>query len=143
MRVRRANLEDLSAVNALLASYGIRTITDACFNSTDLSLVAVDKEQVIGFIFAGRFCKGTRAYVDHFVVSKDYHRKGVGYRLAKKLFKVGMLKGVESYFAHITHDEYHDASAMNCLRHAMGSNGRTYTLVEGFMQTAKQELGLA
>lgn len=142
MIVRRARQEDLASVNGLLAGYGMDTIDPEYINSQDISLVAEDKGNVVGFIFVGRFAKGTIGYVDCFVVSPEYHGKKVGEKLARKALKVCLAKGVKLGFAHIAQDEYMDNVGMNALKNAMGTDGLTYMLIKGRSEHIKQELKL-
>ncbi len=142
MLIRRAKHIDIDGINVLLNQYAMQTIDPSYVNKHDFALVAEDKGRIVGFLFVGRMANGTKGYIDHFVVDRDYHRKGVGERLAKKMIKISAMKGLKEAIGFIAFDEFHDASAMNALKSAMSSPNLNFRMVRANVDTVKQELGI-
>lgn len=140
MRALKANRQDLDGINSICAKYGIKTVAPEYINSKDLSLVAKDGNKVVGFIWCGILCQGTKGYIDCFVVDPEYQGMGVGQLLAHKLLKVALKKGVRETFGIIAHGAYHDNSAMNALKMAMMAAPKTYTYVYADVTNTVNEL---
>lgn len=140
MQVRRAKRYEINKINELLNIYGFKTIDASYINPRDVALIAVDGPKVVGFIWLGLMRQNKSAYVDCFMVHPDYAHKKVGQQLCMKSLELSNKIGVESVFGIIAHSKYHDKSAYNALRMAMGSDGQVYTQVKAQISHVLHEL---
>lgn len=121
--------------------YGKYTVDAAHINHRDISLVAVNDNKVVGFLYVGLMAKNTVGYMDKFTIHPDYANQGIGQQLAVKALEESVKRGVREVFGIIQQDQYHDKSAMNALRMAIGSNGTPYTYVRADINFILSELG--
>lgn len=144
MIVTRCKSADYPAIKHLLSLYDKKMdITRSHLNKRDIALqVRLPTGEIIGFVWCGLMANKTIAYVDKAVVHPAYHHKGVLNKLYLELLSKAYEVGVKDVFAVIKHDEYHDASAVNCLRMAVGADSDSYTYVTNTLDKMKSELGL-
>lgn len=142
MFISTATKQDIPAIQYLLASYGSKLSLDpALINNKDIALQARDESgKLIGFLWVGLMAKNTLGYMDKFCVDKDYSKKGVGKALALALKDRLVKRRVKTVFGIIRQDQYHDKSAMNALRMAVGGDQISYTYVIADVAHAIQEL---
>lgn len=142
--VSHCKLSDLSAIKNLLSLYGKKIeITPAHLNKRDISLQArLPSGELVGFVWCGLMANKTLAYVDKAVIHPDHHHQGILNTLYKALFKRAYELGIKEVFAIIRQDEYHDASAVNTLKMAVGADSLNYTYVVAKLDKMKKDLGL-
>lgn len=141
MIIKPANKQDLPAINYLLNKYGKMSVSDSYINKKDVALqVREESGELIGFIWCGLMANGTIAYIDKFCIDPEYTHRGIGLLLAKYLQQVLHKRKVKSVFGLIKQDKYHDKSAMNSLRMAMGAHDASYTFVETDLLHSIKEL---
>ena len=143
MRLHRAEKQDLPAIQELLATYGSgMTISPEHLTKRDIALCARDASgALVGFVFFGLMAAGTIAYTDKFCVAKTHAKQGVGKALLQEAFRLGRKRGVKQVIGFIKRDEYHDRSAINALRMAVGGSLVPYTMVEAQLSHMQSELG--
>ncbi len=141
-RIRRAYQADLDDINSLLEGYSINPVTRDCINDKDIAVVACEAKRVVGFVWCGLMAKNTVGYLANFVVAQDCAGSGVGERLLKHTLEVLKKKSVKQVFGTIKQDEYHDKSAYNALKIAMGADKLPHTYVTGNVQKMVQEVGI-
>lgn len=143
MNIRKALPADLPAIQELTGKFGM-PVSEAHINNRDISLVARATDgSLVGFLFCGLMAKNTTGYIDKFCVDPTYRKKGVGNALAMACLSELAKRKVRSAFGLIKQDEAHDASAINALKMAMGSDGKPYTYVHGdVLNTIKELKGL-
>lgn len=130
MIIKSAKLEDLPAIQYLMQIYGKMVVGPEHLNKRDIAVQARnDSGELIGFIWCGLMAKNTLAYVDSFVVHPTLAGKGVGTALLLELQKRLSRAGVVKVFGAIKQDEFHDKSAMNCLKMGMGADNTPHTIV--------------
>lgn len=144
MIITRCKPVDYPAIKHLLGMYDKKLdITKAHLNKRDIALQArLSTGEIIGFVWCGLMANKTICYVDKAVVHPGYHHQGVLNKLYKELFKIAYSMGAKEVFAIIKQDKYHDASAVNCLRMAVGADTESYTYVLSTLDKMKSELGL-
>lgn len=140
MIIKRAYKEDLSSINDLSTWYGFKPLTEDHFNNRDIAIAACYKDKIVGFVWCGLMCNQKVGYIDHFLVHPEFHKQGIGQELSKKLREVLNKRGVRQVFGFIDNSEFHNASAMNALKMAMGSNDAKYTYVSGDVQNSLKEV---
>lgn len=138
MIVRKAKYKDIPAINALIP--GVES--SYLVNGKDIAIVACDKETVIGFIWCGVTGAGSLGFVDFFFVADKWRNKKVGQALTKQLAKVCKLKKIKAVRAHIRHDQFHDASAMACLKAGMKGDQLVSTGIHGDVEECAKILGV-
>jgi GNAT superfamily N-acetyltransferase len=125
----------------LLQKYGKLVATESLFNHRDIALQArLDSGELVGFLWVGLMAKGTLGYIDKFCVDPAYAGKGVGTALAMGMKEELVKRKVKTVFGLIQQDEYHEKSAMNALKSAMGAHKLPYTFVEADVAHAVEEL---
>lgn len=142
MFISNATKQDIPAIQYLLASYGSKLVLDpACINKRDIALQARDESgKLVGFLWVGLMAKNTLGYMDKFCVDKDSSRKGVGKSLALAMKDQLVKRRVKTVFGIIRQDQYHDQSAMNALRMAIGGDPLPFTYVVADVAHAVKEL---
>jgi len=138
MITRKAKYKDIPAINALIPGVEANYLV----NGKDIAIVACDKETVVGFIWCGVLASGTLGLVDFFFVSDKWRNKKVGQKLTKQLAKVCKLKKIKEVRAHIRHDAFHDASAMNCLKAGLKADKVLSTGIYGSVEDCAKVLGV-
>ncbi len=83
----------------------------------------------MGFLWLGMMAKNTMCYLDKFTVHPDYTGRGVGNQLAHFAIQAAHKVGCRKTFGVIKQDKYHDKSAMNALKVAIGATEGSYTFV--------------
>lgn len=143
MIIKRALYQDLPAIRFLMQKYGKMVVTESLLNSRDIAIQArLDSGELVGFLWCGLMAKGTIGYLDKFCVDPSYAKQGVGNALALALKTELVKRRVHSVFGLIKQDKFHDKSAMNALKCAMGSHDAPYTFVEAQVAHAVKELEL-
>lgn len=138
--IRRAYESDLIAINQLAVLYGYDPITRETLNKKDLSILAINDEVVLGFLWCGLMNKNTLGYLDHFLVHPHCTKKGLGNKLAQRMRTLCKIKGVQKVFGIIAQSKFHDKSAMNALKMAMGAHSMPYTYVSTQIERSYQEV---
>jgi predicted N-acetyltransferase YhbS len=116
-------------------------ITENYINDNDLMIVAEDEEKIIGCLFVGAMAGGDLVYLDKFHIVPAYAKQGVGGLMSIWAIKESNRRGFKHAFGIIQHDDYHDASAINALKAALGSDGKLYTYVIGNVPFMASEIG--
>lgn len=141
MDVRLAHRQDFDAIVSLLNEYGKFTITPRHINHRDISIIAYSPEgQCIGFLWAGLMAGNTVAYIDKFCVKKEFNGNRLGKRMAIRAMQEGVKRGVREVFGIIRQDDYHDKSAMNALKSAIGADTLPYTFVRADLNYMVSEM---
>ena len=73
---------ETSAGVGLNESDTIEHLTDFLQRNPELSLVAVDNEEIVGAVLCGH--DGRRGYLHHLAVSPNYQRQGIGTQLVER-----------------------------------------------------------
>jgi len=131
MKIRRARKSDLTQINELCQTCRWTGITQPFINKRDLSLVVIDENQVVGFMWVGLMANGTVGYQDWYLVHPDHARKGVGTELAKRMTSIAKKKGVDVLFAHVEPTPSHDKVLINSKKIGMKSMPNKYTMLIG------------
>lgn len=141
MQIKKATKDDFPAIHHLLGKYGKFTVSKKHLNHRDISVVAyTDEGECVGFVWVGLMAGNSVAYVDKLCVSPEYARQKVGLKLAALAIKLSVERGVREVFGIIKQDKYHDRSAMNALRSAIGADQEPYTYVRADLQHMVSEL---
>lgn len=142
--ISRCKLVDLGSIKDLLSMYGKKVeITSNHINKRDIALQArLETGELVGFVWGGMLANKTIGYLDKVVIHPDHHHKGILNLLYKELFKQAYQAGVREMFGIIRQDEYHDASAVQALRMAVGADAVSYTYTVANLDKMKSTLGL-
>lgn len=138
MVIRKAKYKDIPAINALVPTIEANYLV----NGRDIAIVACDKDTIIGFIWCGVMGAGNYGLVDYFFVADKWRNKKIGQALAKQLAKVCKLKKILHLRAYIQHSDFHEASAMNCLKAGMKGDAVISTGVQGNVKDICKVLGV-
>jgi hypothetical protein len=140
MIIRRAQTRHLEAINSIIGGYGLFTVNDGHLNTKDIALVAIEDDQVVGFMWCGIMANGQKALIDYFAIAPEYTTKGVGNKLATKLQQVLSKKYKDAVVSgFIRQDKYHDASAVNCLKLGCAADAYPYTHIYTSVQHSVKE----
>lgn len=139
MQLVKARKKHVEKIQHLTSRYGM-SMPATAVNGTDVAIAAVDKGEVIGFLWIGLVADRNMGLVDFFTVDERYSKKGVGHQMAQKALRILKKKGVETVQGFIANDRYHNNSAFNALKMTMASDGHTYTRVYGHVERAVKEL---
>src|ERR1700743_1916476 len=131
--ISRCNKRDIAAIASLCSLYGKKIeITPDHINKRDISLQArLSTGEIVGFLWCGLLANKTICYMDKVVIHPDFHHKQILNKLYTELFKIAYKLGIKQVFGVIRQDEYHDASAVQSLRMALGADATSYTYVFG------------
>lgn len=133
--------DDLPAVVQLLQQSGKMFIEDSHFNATDIALQARnDSGDLVGFVWCGLMCSGQLGYVDKLAVDLRHQGQGIGKLLTTALLRECVKRGVRKVITCIRQDQFHDASAFNALRMAMGADRLPYTFAWADIENTAREL---
>ena len=139
--LNEAKLTDLGAIKELTHIYGKDPVTEAHFNHRDIAIQAREEEgRLVGFIWAGLMAKNTIAYVGDLFVHPDVKNRKVGFKLCAMMLCKLLEKGVQTSIGFIEQNQYHDRSAINCLKTSMGSTGIPCTMLYSDRERALKTL---
>lgn len=142
IEIRRAKPYHIPDIHKLCNQYAYETVDKDCINNKDISIVALDDQTVIGFMWCGLMSNQKLGYISHFMVDAKYAKQGIGQLLYKRLYSVCKLKKVEKVFGIIAQDEYHDRAAMNALKMAGKGYATPYTYVYASLNELEKVLGV-
>lgn len=71
-------------------------------NSEEISLIAVRRKQVIGFLWASPIAGGTSALITNICVEPAHQSKGVAKELTKRLIRVLKAKGIPKMITYLS-----------------------------------------
>ena len=83
---------------------------------------------------------GTMCYIDRFIVHPDHRNTGVAKELRTKMYEELKHRGVKHVLGFIRQGRSHDPSALNALKMSLGTDGASYTLVQGNINFMISEL---
>lgn len=141
MILTRAKTEHLEGINVLLAQYGLHPITED-FLKYDISIVALDKYKIAGFIWCGLMANKKLGYIDYFTVAPEYTTSGVGKALGTQLVRIAKSKGVSLTISIIERGVYHDKSVSSANYIGLQSAPLPFTAMAGAVENMSTKLGV-
>lgn len=138
----RAQESHIPAINQLLEAGGQAPMLSPDHLKYDISVVALDKDKVVGFIWCGLMANKRIGYIDLFTVDLEYAGRGVGRALGTQLIRVAKQKGVECIFATIARDQFHDKSLSSSMYIGLDPLQIPFTFVVGDVKVMSQKLGV-
>lgn len=140
MQILRAKKKHLYKIRDLLSQCGKGDIESCDLNSRDIGLIAMDDNRVVGFIWCGLMSQGRFGYLDKFAILPEYSGKGLAKSLGVAMLDYLAKNRVKDVFGVIKQDKYHDKSALNALKFAMGAKEDPYTYVYANINKTINEL---
>lgn len=116
VQVRRMTIDDLETVTAIqrtivqdeVTPVWVDALEEQIGRRTSCCLVAVESDQVVGFIIAhvtiGAFGVGRTGWLGYVGVSPKYMGQGVGSRMAGRLFEIFENEGVDNILTSVRWD---------------------------------------
>lgn len=138
----RAQESHIEGINELLKNSGQAPVLSPDHLKYDISVVALDKAKIAGFIWCGLMANKRIGYVDLFTVAPEYAGTGVGRALGYQMVRIAKQKGVECIFATIARDQFHDKSLNGSMYIGLDPLQIPFTFVVGDVNKMSEKLGV-
>lgn len=138
----RAQESNIPAINELLLKTGQKPLLTPDHLKYDISVVALNKFGVAGFIWCGVMANKKVGYIDMFTVDPDMGGQGIGRALGHQLIRIAKQKGIQTILASIARDEFHDRSLSSAMYIGLEPFQTPFTFVVGDVNQMSEKLGV-